>query len=613
MRILQQTLFFTFAFFYCEIVYGQQSEVPEKCGTKSPPAVWEAEFQKLIKEQTSKQAANKVQQVTVIPVIFHVIHSGESVGTFPNLSQSDLNGQIVALNNDFAGTAYNAANYPNTAFAAWAATANVSPASLGPNGGVAIANCGIQFCLATKDTNGNTLPEPGIHRIDRTAMGWADPAGPTMSYYPFMTLLYDTIKPQTIWDVTKYMNIWVTDCNLSQLGLFGFATFPYLTNLTGMPDASYIGTPTDDGVWCFAGIVDAYSHIASHETGHWLGLRHIWGDSLCGSDYCNDTPPAASANMGSPNYPYNINNCTGSGNGEMFMNFMDYTDNNFMFTNDQAIRMQTAIANSPYRKDLGTHNLCSVENVGVVSAFSSYTTVCTGKNHLLYNRCYGWPAPSSYTWSTSGGTLIPGPQAASPNIQFSSPGIYTITLTAFNGSTSVFSNTINVTSPALNLSSNSQTICEGAVASFTADGIETYTWMPGNVIDPTMNYTPTTSQTYTCYGTHYNGCSATKTVEVLVEPCTGLNNHPDKELDLQLYPNPSKDFVNLKINCKTILSIVIQITDAVGRVISQQKISLTAGEQHLPIDLSTFDTGVYFIKVQSTGGFTKTEKIVKKE
>jgi hypothetical protein len=613
MKVLQHTLLFISVLFSFQHSYSQQLVIPKKCSTPTPPAAWETEFQKLIKEHSSKQAANKVQQVTVIPVIFHVIHSGEAIGTFPNITQAEINGQIVAMNNDFAGTGFNSANYQPTAFAAWAATANVSPTSLNANGGIAIANCGIQFCLATQDTNGNILPEPGIDRIDRTAMGWSDLAGPNMDYMPFMTLLYDTIKPQSIWDVTKYLNIWVTDCDLSQLGLFGFATFPYLSNLTGMPDASYIGTPTDDGIWCYAGTINPYMHVATHEAGHWLGLRHIWGDSLCGSDYCNDTPPAVTANLGSPYYPFNVNACSGSGNGEMFMNFMDYTDNNFMFTTDQAIRMQTALANSPYRKDLGTHNLCSVQNAAVVSSFFSAPSICTGKKLTLNNASYGWPAPSSYTWSSSSGTFNPNPQAVAPTLQFSAPGIHTITLTAFNGTTSVYTNTVNVTSPALLLSSVSQTICEGAAVSFTADGVETYTWQPGAIENYVVTFTPTTSQTYTCYGIHYNGCSVNKTVEVHVEPCTGLSSNWGNDLNLQVYPNPSKDLVNLHISGNRTSAIQIQISDAIGRMISQQKTTLVVGDKIIQMDISSLDTGVYFIKVQTESGFIKTEKIIKKE
>ena len=104
----------------------------------------------------------------------------------------------------------------------------------------------------------------------------------------------------------------------------------------------------------------------THEVGHYLGLRHIWGDGACATDYCDDTPPAAAQNTGAPSsYPLNVGTCispTNSPDGEMFMNFMDYPWDpyKYMFTTDQTIRMQTAMMNSPFRNQLGNHNLCSV-------------------------------------------------------------------------------------------------------------------------------------------------------------------------------------------------------------------------------------------------------------
>jgi hypothetical protein len=62
-----------------------------------------------------------------------------------------------------------------------------------------------------------------------------------------------------------------------------------------------------------------------------MNLYHIWGDEVCGDDLVDDTEPADSANYGCPTFPYHPNNnCGSSENGEMFMNFMDYTDDECM-------------------------------------------------------------------------------------------------------------------------------------------------------------------------------------------------------------------------------------------------------------------------------------------
>jgi hypothetical protein len=143
----------------------------------------------------------------------------------------------------------------------------------------------------------------------------------------------------------------------------------------GIPNNS---TDSTDGIWCFAKVIGSNNLFPSgiygsplvqgrtltHEVGHYLGLRHIWGDGACATDYCNDTPPAAGQNTGTPtSYPLNAGSCpSNSPDGEMFMNFMDYTRDPFkyMFTPDQSTRMLTTMVNSPYRNQLGNHNLCSV-------------------------------------------------------------------------------------------------------------------------------------------------------------------------------------------------------------------------------------------------------------
>jgi hypothetical protein len=184
------------------------------------------------------------------------------------------------------------------------------------------------------------------------------------------------LKPQIIWDVTKYLNVWITDKN-NALSYTGVSSVPPLSGLMGVPNNS---TDSTDGIWCFAKVIGSNNLFPSgiygsplvegrtltHEVGHYLGLRHIWGDGACATDYCDDTPPAAAQNTGTPtSYPLNAGSCSGPSNspdGEMFMNFMDYSRDpyKYMFTPDQTARMQTAMINSPFRNQLGNHNLCSV-------------------------------------------------------------------------------------------------------------------------------------------------------------------------------------------------------------------------------------------------------------
>lgn len=104
---------------------------------------------------------------------------------------------MTILNQDFSGNAYNASNYPPNAFVNWAANQNIPITNLDQNGRIKIADFEIQFCLATIDTNGNLLPEPGINRINHHALGLPSPNNyatqATMRSY-----LDNMLKPKTI-------------------------------------------------------------------------------------------------------------------------------------------------------------------------------------------------------------------------------------------------------------------------------------------------------------------------------------------------------------------------------------------------------------------------------
>jgi hypothetical protein len=368
---------FLFISLYFFSITTQAQQLNNFCGTEIPSQHWENIFAEYVKEfRDTHQFQNGDQLVEyTIPVIFHVIHSGQSVGTFPNIIQGQINSQITVLNQDFAGTGFNYNTYPSNAFIQWALNQNLPQANLDSMGRVKIANISIKFCLAEKDTLGNILPEPGIERINLNSRGWMNPN--TFTTPQTLRAYFDgTIKPGSIWNVRKYLNIWLSDKNVA-VPFTGFATLPPLSTLPGITGGGE-GTETTDGIWCyssaagsafiFPGGIYASPNVRgrtiTHEAGHYLGLRHIWADGNCLTDYCTDTPPAFTSNTGFPVYPLNPGSCSNpsnSPNGEMYMNYMDYSADpaKYMFTYDQAIRMQTAMLNSPFRNQLGTHGLCA--------------------------------------------------------------------------------------------------------------------------------------------------------------------------------------------------------------------------------------------------------------
>ena len=147
-------------------------------------------------------------------------------------------------------------------------------------------------------------------------------------------------------DPTQYFNIWVVG---DMSSILGYATFPESSGLW------------NDGVvlaGAFVGITGASApynlgRTATHEVGHYLNLRHIWGDANCGSDLVADTPTQTTANYGKPTYPL-MNTCGGVSRSVMFMNYMDYVDDAamFMFSAGQKDRMQAVLTSTGARKGL---------------------------------------------------------------------------------------------------------------------------------------------------------------------------------------------------------------------------------------------------------------------
>lgn len=227
-----------------------------------------------------------------IPVVVNVLYrtSGE------NISTSQIQSQIDALNKDF--------NAANSDF-------NQVPAVFS---GVK-ANVGITFVLDAVNRKQTSKSSWGTRdAMKKTKRGGIDPTSPN----------------------TK-LNIWV--CTIGG-GILGYAQFPGGNSSTDgvVIDSRYFGT-TGTATYPFN-----KGRTATHEVGHWLNLRHIWGDSNCGNDYVNDTPSHNTANYGCPSYPH-YSTCSGSP-VEMTMNYMDYTDDAcmYMFSEGQKSRMLAVFA-----------------------------------------------------------------------------------------------------------------------------------------------------------------------------------------------------------------------------------------------------------------------------
>jgi hypothetical protein len=394
-----------------------KASVPKPCGTPSVQeilaahpemrarrAAIEAQAQRYIEHLNPVDQAAPIgppPPLVVIPVVVHVIYSAAN----QNLSDAIVKDQIDILNQAYRG--------------------QLSP---GPNGAAVpaafasrVGDVRVQFCLATRDPNGN--PTTGITRRDNTG-----------TQYGMLDI--DQVKQASTggtnaWNTAYYLNIWCCDL----FGYYGYGIFPGLATYPGEDGIAMSYKAFGRG---HAALDAGYTlgRVAVHEVGHWLNARYIWGDdgSGCnGSDTVSDTPNQDGPNAGNPVFPHVT--CTNGPNGDMFMNHMDYVDDDskLIFTAGQALRMQAVIGAGGYRESLkNSPGLTPV--LGITSNGTIPTTVFCGDRTGLRLRagsgsvgCGG--GTLQYQWSATNGWTIDNPAAYAPLFTPTGSNGSTITLT----------------------------------------------------------------------------------------------------------------------------------------------------------------------------------------
>jgi hypothetical protein len=235
----------------------------------------------------------KTAKLITIKTIVHVVYKTAE----QNISDAQIKSQIATLNRDFRAKNPDKSKVP----APWKGL---------------VADGRIEFSLV-KVTRTLTSVASFSHddKMKKASTGGIAP-----------------ITPKT------HLNIWV--CPLGG-GLLGYAQFP------GGPQATD-GVVINYQAFGTSGTAVApfnKGRTATHEVGHYLNLRHIWGDTpdCSGSDMVADTPNCAGPNFGEPTFP--VITCGNGPSGDMFVNYMDYTDDAamFMLTTQQVVRMRTAL------------------------------------------------------------------------------------------------------------------------------------------------------------------------------------------------------------------------------------------------------------------------------
>ena len=260
---------------------------------------------------TARSALRAAAPPTItVPVVVHVLFAAEA----ENISDAQIHGQIAVLNQDFQRKNPDRSQTP------------------APFRG-AIGNPKVRFRLAVRDPNGS--PTTGITRTPTTKPSFDSDSN---------DIKFTATGGRDAWPRDRYLNLWVGGTVVDPVvgPLLGYAQFP------GGPVATdgVVIAATGFGTLGTAQAPFNKGRTATHEIGHWLNLLHIWGDDSggCeGSDNVADTPNQAGPNSGCPSFPHRT--CQNGPPGDMFMNYMDYTDDAcmFMFTKGQAARMRTTL------------------------------------------------------------------------------------------------------------------------------------------------------------------------------------------------------------------------------------------------------------------------------
>jgi hypothetical protein len=589
--------------------------------------------------------------IITIPVVVHVIHNGDAYGVNENITDEQVMSQITVMNQDFrrmVGT-------PGY---------NTNPVGVDTN---------IQFALAKADVNGN--PTNGINRVNLCQDSWST------------TDINGTVKPATSWNPSFYMNMW--SVKFTDGSLLGYAQFPDASGLGGLNPSG--GAANTDGVvsnYTYFGSRTIYpagnygtgteydkGRTMTHEVGHWIGLRHIWGDGNCGADdFCADTPAAGSSNFGCP---AGTDSCPAAG-VDMIENYMDYSDDSCMniFTADQKARMVVIMNNASRRvtlkastKDLPIalfandaeviiENGCAASTIAtcanpnpsnplkVISLYNRGTSNLTsatinynmnGTTNYTHNFT-GNLAPNSLVYITLPNTNVSGTlnttvvnangaadQRASNNVASKAFGSGSSTLTDYPYSnfnyTLVKDNWGSETTWDLKNSAGTILYSGGPyTGSGTGEGttVENLNWtLAPDCYTFTIN---DTAEDGICCGFGTGSYSITTNagattvaaggeftrVETVSFTNASLSSSTFNLESISMYPNPTKNILNIEIPVSLGVSRDYQIFNNLGQVVKSAETS----SSNFSINTSEFSNGVYFLKL-NLEGVTKTLRFIK--
>lgn len=324
----------------CAVLYCLPAFAQRNCGQQAmfrylerqdPGALQQIEqarqnaFLRLSESQTTDRTLFKTTEETIIPVIFHIVLDSSQINTLGGIDglESRIKTQIQVINDDFNGRNADKSKVPSV----WAPL---------------FTNVGISFGLAHVSPDGTYTPGYEIRYVTKGTSFDAENGAKAAKF--------STSGGLDAWDNSKYLNIWIANLKIigsTALGITAPPGFSFTKPELGIA-LNYLAfgsrvSPSQVFIKNFD-----LGRTLTHELGHYFYLWHTWGDdegTCAKDDGFSDTPMQGDNSSGTPVFP-RFDVCTPSGNGIMFMNYMDYTDDIslYMFTLQQGDMVRSQLS-----------------------------------------------------------------------------------------------------------------------------------------------------------------------------------------------------------------------------------------------------------------------------
>lgn len=559
--------------------------VPQQCGTTTYQEALYAEYPDLKKEMEVRhqKALGAIRQpafkssgvVYTIPVVVHIVYENED----ENISDEQVLSQLDVLNADFRKM-----------------NADVSMVPMLFED--LVADVEIEFCLATLDPNGNLTTG-----ITRTATNVEE-------FGNNNTVKSDASGGKTPWDATHYLNIWVCDVENS---ILGYATSPGTT-------PAFDGVVIDYDNFGTIGAVDyPYNRgrTTTHEVGHYLGLRHIWGDGDCNfDDGISDTPLQEMSHTGCPTFG-NPSTIT-CGSQDMFMNYMDYVDDRcmFMFTLEQAALMRFnleyersgLLQNQPIACDPtggeGCNDLTNALKMGFEDDedVSKWKIVNTNNDSKTWNVSEGLSDETgprtgekcmAYTWSTANNA---DDWFFSPCFEVKSGKTYKLSF--WYATSDGYTEKMKV---GFSASASPDDMLEvpidfGEVSQPYNSGISGYNYKEAILNIPDVGNTDI-HVGFQCYSDVEQHSLLID--DILIEMLVSTDNVIPNDDVFDIYPNPVTNLLAIDLDFdKNIELMQISLVDMTGRILHQKSFE-NYSKGNVSFDVRDYPNGLYFINIKA--------------